>query len=83
MIDSHENLTDQDLHVLAYILEDGRAIVIAINKWDGLDDYARSQIKTTLERKLNFIDYAKIFFISAVVSAIFFSSSIATRMKFK
>jgi GTP-binding protein len=65
LIDSHENLTDQDLHVLAYILEAGRAIVIAINKWDGLDDYARSQIKTTLERKLNFIDYAKIFFISA------------------
>ncbi len=65
LIDSHENLTDQDLHVLAYVLEAGRAIVIAINKWDGLDDYARSQIKTTLERKLNFIDFAKIFFISA------------------
>lgn len=65
LIDSHENLTDQDLHLLAYILESGRGIVIAINKWDGLDDYARSQIKTTLERKLNFVDYAKIFFISA------------------
>lgn len=65
LIDSHENLTDQDLHLLSYILEAGRAIVIAVNKWDGLDDYARSQIKTTLERKLDFVDFAKIFFISA------------------
>lgn len=65
LVDSHENLTDQDLHLLAYILEAGRAIVIAVNKWDGLDDYARMQIKTTLERKLNFVDFAKIFFISA------------------
>ncbi|MGA2655164.1 MAG: ribosome biogenesis GTPase Der, partial [Gammaproteobacteria bacterium] len=65
LIDSQENLTDQDLHLLAYILEAGRAIVIAVNKWDGLDDYARSQIKTKIERKLNFVDFAKIFFISA------------------
>ncbi len=65
LIDSQENLTDQDLHVLAYILEAGRAIVIAVNKWDGLDDYARSQIKTMLDRKLGFVDFARIFFISA------------------
>ncbi|MFA6037603.1 MAG: ribosome biogenesis GTPase Der [Legionellales bacterium] len=65
LIDSHENLTDQDLHLLAYILEAGRSIVIAVNKWDGLDDYERAQIKTKLERKLNFVDFAKIFFISA------------------
>lgn len=65
LVDSHENLTDQDLHLLAYILEAGRAIVIAVNKWDGLDDYARSQIKTMLDRKLQFVDFAKILFISA------------------
>ncbi len=65
LVDSHENLTDQDLHLLAYVLEAGRAIVIAVNKWDGLDDYARAQIKTKLEHKLDFVAFAKIFFISA------------------
>ncbi|HLF66436.1 MAG TPA: ribosome biogenesis GTPase Der [Gammaproteobacteria bacterium] len=65
LIDGQENLTDQDLHLLAYILEAGRSIVIAVNKWDGLDDYSREQIKITMDRKLKFVDYAKIFFISA------------------
>jgi GTPase len=65
LIDSHETLTDQDLHLLGYILEAGRALVIAVNKWDGLDDYDRTQIKGAIDRKLKFVDFAKIFFISA------------------
>jgi len=66
MIDAHEGISDQDLHLLGYIVDSGRALVITINKWDGLDDYAKRQIKEELERRLVFIQFAEIYFISAL-----------------
>ena len=66
MVDAREGLTDQDLHLLGYIVDSGRALVIVINKWDGLDDYDKRHIKEELERRLVFIQFAEIFFISAL-----------------
>jgi len=66
LVDARSNLTEQDLGLLGFILSLGKALVIAINKWDGLDDYTREQVKAKLDRKLNFIDFAEIKFISAL-----------------
>ena len=66
LIDAREGISDQDLHLLGYILDSGRALVIAINKWDGLDEYDRRQIKEGLEHRLGFIQFAEIHFISAL-----------------
>ncbi|MDX2165354.1 MAG: ribosome biogenesis GTPase Der [Gammaproteobacteria bacterium] len=66
LVDARSNLTEQDLGLLGFVLSLGKALVIAINKWDGLDDYTREQVKAKLDRKLNFIDFAEIKFISAL-----------------
>lgn len=66
LLDAHEGVSDQDAHLLGEIVRRGRGIIIAVNKWDHLDTEAREQIKKQLERKLHFIDYAEIFFISAL-----------------
>ena len=66
LVDARENISDQDLHLLSYILDSGRALVIAINKWDGLDAYQKEQIKTELEKRLGFVQFAEIHFISAL-----------------
>jgi GTPase len=66
MVDARENLADQDLTLIGHALEEGRALVIAVNKWDGMDTYQREQCQRTLERKLVFIDWAKNVFISAL-----------------
>jgi len=66
VLDAHENIADQDAHLLGLILDAGRALVLAINKWDGLDDYAREMIKQQLEIKLPFLDFAEQHFISAL-----------------
>lgn len=66
VIDAHEGITDQDLSLLSYIIDAGRALVIAINKWDGMDNYEKERIKIDLERKLEFVNFADIFFISAL-----------------
>ena len=66
IIDAREGITDQDLSLLGFILESGRSLVLAVNKWDGLDDYVKDRIKTELDRRLGFIDFAKIHFISAL-----------------
>ena len=66
LVDARENISDQDLHLLSYILDSGRALVIAINKWDGLDGYQKDQIKTELEKRLGFVQFAEIHFISAL-----------------
>ena len=57
LVDARSNLTEQDLGLLGFVLSLGKALVIAINKWDGLDDYTREQVKAKLDRKLNFIDF--------------------------
>ncbi len=66
VMDGHETITEQDVTLLGMILDSGRALVIAVNKWDGLDNDDRTWIKRELDRKLKFIDFAKIHFISAL-----------------
>lgn len=66
MIDAHEGLVDQDLHLMGMAIEAGRALVIAINKWDGLESDSKEWIKSELERRLRFVDFADIHFISAL-----------------
>ena len=66
MVDARENLADQDLSLIGHAVDEGRALVIAVNKWDGMDAYQREQCQRTLERKLVFVDWAKTVFISAL-----------------
>ena len=66
VFDAHRGVTDQDVTLLGFALEQGRALVIAINKWDGLTKDERARIKDELDRRLNFIDYADEYFISAL-----------------
>ncbi|GAB2579292.1 ribosome biogenesis GTPase Der [Dyella jejuensis] len=66
MIDARENLSDQDLTLIGHVLDEGRALVIAVNKWDGMDAYQREQCQRALERRLGFVAWAKQVFISAL-----------------
>lgn len=66
VMDASEGLVDQDLHLLGQAIDAGRALVIALNKWDGLDADHKQWVKNELERKLQFIDFAEIHFISAL-----------------
>ncbi|MDP8568438.1 ribosome biogenesis GTPase Der [Methylophilus aquaticus] len=66
VVDAQDGITEQDAHVAAYILETGRALVVAINKWDGLKDDERDWIKREIDRKLQFLDFAKFHYISAL-----------------
>ena len=66
MTDAREGLVDQDLHLLSHILDAGRALVIAVNKWDGTDLDQKNKVKRELERRLTFIDFASTHFISAL-----------------
>ncbi len=66
LIDAREGIVDQDTTILSYILKAGRAVVIAINKWDGLDPDDREQVLSNLSRKLSFISYAERVTISAL-----------------
>ena len=66
VLDARESIVDQDLHLLGFVLETGRSLVIAINKWDGMDADAKQQVKVDIERRLGFINFAKIHFISAL-----------------
>lgn len=65
MLDASEGVTDQDATVLGAILDAGRALVVAINKWDGLSDYQREQAEDLLSRKLGFVNWAEAVRISA------------------
>jgi GTP-binding protein len=60
-----DGVTEQDAHIAGYIVERGRALVIAVNKWDAADAYQRTTLKRELERKLHFLDWARTHFISA------------------
>jgi len=66
MLDAGEGVTEQDASVLGAVLDAGRALVIAINKWDGQSDYQRSQTEALLSRKLAFVDWAEAVRISAL-----------------
>jgi GTP-binding protein len=66
LIDAREGVSDQDLSLLGFTLHSGRSIVIAVNKWDGLDLDTKEKIKEDLERRLGFVDFARVHFISAL-----------------
>lgn len=66
MIDARTEIADQDLHLIGYILEAGRALVLTINKWDGLDDYQKDLILAGIDKQLPFVRFAETFFISAL-----------------
>ena len=66
VVDAQEGLVDQDLHLMSHIVNAGRALVIAINKWDGLSVEHKSGIKADIERRLAFNDFAEVRFISAL-----------------
>jgi len=66
LLDAREGITDQDMNLLGFIIESGKALVIAINKWDGLDEEHKERVKDELSRRLHFANFAKIRFISAL-----------------
>jgi GTP-binding protein len=66
VLDAVEGVTDQDLGLLGFVLETGRSLVLAINKWDGLDTEHRDNVKKTLNYRLKFADFAKVHYISAL-----------------
>ena len=66
MFDATSGLTDQDLHLLGFIIDSGKALVIAVNKWDGVNADQKEHIRNELTRRLQFVPYAKVRYISAL-----------------
>ncbi|WP_018139964.1 ribosome biogenesis GTPase Der [Thioalkalivibrio sp. ALJ7] len=66
VVDAHAGLSDQDAHLLGMVIEAGRALVLAVNKWDGMRDDARERIRDELDRRLGFVDFARMRLISAL-----------------
>ncbi|WP_272972022.1 ribosome biogenesis GTPase Der [Comamonas terrigena] len=65
LIDATQGVTDQDAHIAGYVLESGRAVVVAVNKWDAVDDYQRQMLERSIETRLSFLKFAPLHFISA------------------
>ena len=65
LIDATQGVTDQDAHIAGYILENGSAVVLAINKWDAIDEYQRELVKRSIETRLAFLKFANLHLISA------------------
>jgi GTP-binding protein len=66
VVDASDEITEQDAHLADFVLQAGRALVLAVNKWDGLDAYKRDTAKRDIDRKLHFLSFAKHHFISAL-----------------
>nr|WP_314265525.1 ribosome biogenesis GTPase Der [uncultured Moellerella sp.] len=66
VIDARQGISDQDLSLLGFILNAGRSLVIAVNKWDGMSQEDRDHVKDMLELRLGFVDFARVHFISAL-----------------
>jgi len=66
MLDAQQDISEQDAHIAGFILESGRALVVAVNKWDGLTSDQRDQVKNDIDRKLDFLGFAEMKFISAL-----------------
>lgn len=66
IVDARTGIVEQDLHLLGYVIETGRALVIALNKWDGMETADKDHIKTEIRRRFTFVDFAKLHFISAL-----------------
>lgn len=65
VVDARDGIVEQDLHLLGYVLDAGRALVIALNKWDGMEQEQKDKIKSDIRRRFSFVDFAAIHFISA------------------
>jgi GTP-binding protein len=66
VLDARENISEQDAHLAGFVLETGRALVVAVNKWDGLSPEQRDDVKRDIGRKLAFLDFARFNYISAL-----------------
>jgi GTPase len=66
LLDATQGVSDQDAHIAGYILDSGRAVVIAVNKWDAVDDYQKQQLQRSIEQRLAFLKFAPILNISAI-----------------
>ena len=66
LLDATQGVTDQDAHIAGYILESGRAVVLAVNKWDAVDDYQRETLQRSIEKRLAFLKFAPVLHISAM-----------------
>ncbi|GGK79772.1 ribosome biogenesis GTPase Der [Amphritea balenae] len=66
VIDAREGVSDQDLHMLGYVLDAGRSLVIALNKWDGMSAEEKEEVREQLRRRLEFVSFARMHFISAL-----------------
>jgi GTP-binding protein len=66
VLDAKQEISEQDAHIGGFILEAGRALVLAVNKWEAVDAGGREAVKRTLSRKLNFLSFARLHFISAL-----------------
>jgi GTPase len=65
LLDATQGVTDQDAHIAGYILDSGRAVVVAVNKWDAVDAYQRELLNRSIELRLSFLKFANIHMISA------------------
>ncbi|MDP1605367.1 MAG: ribosome biogenesis GTPase Der [Rhodocyclaceae bacterium] len=66
MVDASQDISDQDAHIAGFCIEAGRAMVLAVNKWDAIDQYRREQVKLDITRKLNFMGFARVHHVSAL-----------------
>ncbi|OFZ88679.1 MAG: ribosome biogenesis GTPase Der [Betaproteobacteria bacterium RIFCSPLOWO2_12_FULL_62_58] len=66
VLDARQEISEQDAHIAGFILEAGRALVVAVNKWEGLPEHDRDMVKRVVARKLNFLNFARLHFISAL-----------------
>ena len=66
VLDAQQDISDQDAHIAGFVVESGRALVVAVNKWDGLDTYKRDQVKSEIETRLKFLEFANFHYVSAL-----------------
>jgi GTP-binding protein len=66
MVDASQDISDQDAHIAGFCIDAGRALVVAVNKWDAVDTYRRARVKEDIEHKLNFLGFAQVHYISAL-----------------
>ncbi len=66
LVDATQGVTEQDAHIAGFVLESGRAVVIAINKWDAVDSYQREMLQRSIEHRLSFLKFAQVLHISAI-----------------
>jgi GTP-binding protein len=66
LVDAHDGLVEQDVHLLGHVIESGRSLIIVCNKWDGLSQERKGALKSELDRRLAFADFAEVHFVSAL-----------------